>query len=131
LPIFQSMMLTDKTVEVLTQKENCGELSRVIVSEDYRGKGLSELLVWFATLQAVNKGVGRLLLECLPIHERVYSKFGFQRLPGVTGRVIGVNKTMIAMELNRLALEQIQAQPSVGRFLQIMHAHGYLQHCHS
>jgi predicted GNAT family N-acyltransferase len=130
LPIFQSMRLNDKIAEVLTQDRNCGELSRVIVTEDFRGRGLSELLVWFAVLQAVNKGVGQLLLECLPVHERLYRKFGFTPMRGVTGRVIGVDKTMVAMELNPLAVEQMRKQPSVGRFLQLMRDQGYLQSCH-
>jgi len=130
LPIFQSMKLNEKMTEVLTQGQNCGELSRVIVAEDYRGMGLSELLVWFTVLQAINKGMNLLMLECLPVHERIYAKFGFQRMKGVKGRVIGVDKTMIAMELSQLGVEQMCRQPSVSRYLQVMRDQGFLQSCH-
>jgi predicted GNAT family N-acyltransferase len=131
LPIFESMVMNDTMANVLTKMQNCGELSRVIVAEEYRGQGISELLVWFAILQAANHGVSQLLLECLPIHERLYRKFGFVRIQGVTGRVIGVNKTMIAMELTQLGLAEIQKQPCVGRFLRVMGQQGYLQSCHA
>jgi hypothetical protein len=47
LPIFQSMKLNEQMGQVLTLAQNCGELSRVIVAEDFRGLGISELLVWF------------------------------------------------------------------------------------
>ncbi len=130
LPIFQSMIgLDDRLIQVLTEEQNCGELSRVIVAEDYRGLGLSELLVWFALLQADRKKVNRLLLECLPVHERLYRKFGFQVLPGVQGQVTGVGKTMIAMELEQGTLEQFRGQPPAIRFAQVLRQRGQLLSC--
>jgi GNAT superfamily N-acetyltransferase len=131
LPIFQSQKLSDTLVDVLTKDLNCGELSRVIVSEDYRGRGISELLVWFAVLQAAQKNVSRLFLECLPIHEPLYEKFGFQRMAGVAGRVIGVGKTMIAMELSHLTVEELQQKVPVGRFLQFVRSRDCLLSCHT
>ena len=131
LPVFESMHLNEKIIESLTMAQNCGELSRVIVTEDYRGQGISELLIWFAVLQAAHKGVGQLLLECLPLHERLYRKFGFARMQGVTGQVIGVDKTMIAMELTPMALAQVHQQPSVCRFVKAIRDLGCLQTCHA
>jgi predicted GNAT family N-acyltransferase len=130
LPVFASMDLDEKISDTLTKGETCGELSRVIVTEDFRGLGVSELLVWFAILQASERGVNQFLLECLPVHEKLYRKFGFQRMPGVTGRVIGVDKSMIAMELGGAALEQQRQQLTVSRLAKAMHDFGCLQTCH-
>jgi GNAT superfamily N-acetyltransferase len=101
LPIFQSMKLHDVLREATKCDEVCGELSRVIVAEDYRGVGLSRRLVEFALDQAAKVGVGRVFLECLDIHEKLYNKLGFKRVEGVSGTVLAVKQTMIAMELSR------------------------------
>ena len=99
LPIFHSQNLSGIFRKSVQDDEVCGELSRVIVAEDYRGAGLSRQLVEFALAEAGRAGIQRLFLECLEVHQELYGKFGFQRLPGATGTVIGVNKTMLAMEL--------------------------------
>jgi len=102
LPVFQSMRsqrMNDLYADAIVCEKNCGELSRVIVSPDHRGSGLANLLVKFAIYQANRGNVDPLLLECLEIHERIYNAFGFRRIEGVSGRVIGVDKSMIAMEL--------------------------------
>jgi GNAT superfamily N-acetyltransferase len=101
LPIFQSMKLHDVLREATKSGEVCGELSRVIVTEDYRGVGLSRRLVESALEEAAKVGVGRVFLECLDIHEKMYNKLGFKRVEGVSGTVLAVKQTMIAMELSR------------------------------
>jgi N-acetylglutamate synthase-like GNAT family acetyltransferase len=101
LPIFQSQKLFKIFREALRQNEVCGELSRVIVTEKYRGAGVARCLVEFALLAAEKAGVNRMFLECLDIHQSLYKKLGFERIQEVPGIVIGVNQTMIAMELSR------------------------------
>jgi len=99
LPIFHSQNMSGIFRKAVQNDEVCGELSRVIVAEDYRGAGLSRQLVEFALAEAGRAGIQRLFLECLDVHQELYGKFGFRRLDGARGTVIGVNKTMLAMEL--------------------------------
>jgi GNAT superfamily N-acetyltransferase len=101
LPIFQSQGLCKVFREALQRNEVCGELSRVIVTEDYRGTGLSGRLVKFALAEAAKIGVNRMFLECLDIHESLYCRLGFKRIEGTPGTVISVNQTMIGMEFSR------------------------------
>lgn len=97
LPVFQSQHLNDELQDALMHNLLCAELSRVIVAPEYRGAGLARTLVEAAISEARNAGVHRLYLECLRLHETLYSKFGFQTMPGTGEQVIGVNKSMIAM----------------------------------
>jgi predicted GNAT family acetyltransferase len=80
------------------RKESHGELSRVIVEESHRGVGLSRVLVQYALLVAEELKVDWLFLECVPVHEALYERFGFRKLPGRHARVVNVGKTVIAME---------------------------------
>ena len=100
LPIFQSQKLFRIFRETLQRNEVCGELSRVIVTENYRGAGLSSRLVAFALAEAAKIGVNRMFLECLDIHEGLYARLGFKRIEGTSGTVISVNQTMIGMEFS-------------------------------
>jgi GNAT superfamily N-acetyltransferase len=104
LPIFQSQELSEIFRQAVLRDEVCGELSRVIVVEDYRGAGLSRQLVEFALNAAAKTGINRLFLECLEIHEGLYRRFGFRRIQGSPRTVIGVNQTMIGMELYPLVV---------------------------
>jgi GNAT superfamily N-acetyltransferase len=101
LPIFQSQKLFGIMRESHRRKDVCAELSRVIVREDYRGMGLSNQLVDYALAEAAKVGVTRVFLECLALHEGLYGKLGFVRIPGADGTVLSVNQTMIGMELFR------------------------------
>lgn len=96
LPIFQSQK-SPVFREALRRRDVCGELSRVIVVDEYRGTGLSRRLVEFALDEAAKLGVTQVFLECLAIHEPLYQRLGFTRLEGVRGNVISVNQTMIGM----------------------------------
>lgn len=98
LPIFHSQKLGRVLKQAIEADEVCGELSRVIVAEDFRGSGLSRKLVEFAVQEAARAGVTRLFLECLELHEELYRQFGFEKIEGAKASVIGVNKTMIAMQ---------------------------------
>jgi len=105
LPIFESQPQANELIsEILRNDEHCGELSRVTVAPEYRGAHLSEKLVTFAVAQARRAGLRRLFLECLDIHERLYQKFGFVRAYNMRGKVIGVDRTMIVMQLTPVAL---------------------------
>ena len=124
LPIFHS---TDEMSDILgavtKQKTVCGELSRVIVTDEYRGVGLFGLLMKVALCEAKRAGAERLFLECLEIHERIYGKFGFKTLEGMRGSAPGVGRTMIRMEL-----DPVQVDLSPGE-LRIIEEEGYLCAC--
>lgn len=97
LPIFQSQQLDDELYASIREQLLCAELSRVIVAEKFRGLGLSKLLVREAQQESLRQAVHDVYLECLRAHEPLYRCCGFETLPGKSGRVLGVNRTMIAM----------------------------------
>lgn len=100
LPVFESQRGTNRLIsDILLNRESCGELSRVIVVPEFRGVGLSEKLVKFAITRARNAKLGRLFLECLEIHQHLYEKMGFVCVPELRGKVVGVDRTMIVMQL--------------------------------
>jgi predicted GNAT family N-acyltransferase len=94
--------------EVCTQNQACGELSRVIVVEEFRGMGLSRRLIDEALHRSIKDGAQRLFLECLQVHEGLYEGHGFQRIRNVRGRVVDVERTMIAMEMRRESVDEIR-----------------------
>lgn len=106
LPIFHSQKLGRVLKQAIETDEVYGELSRVIVAEDFRGGGLSRKLVEFAMQEASRAGVTHLFLECLDLHEELYRQFGFEKIEGARASVIGVNKTMIAMQRRLPAAEK-------------------------
>jgi predicted GNAT family N-acyltransferase len=110
LPIFQSYRgMNDIIFEVFTGDEICGELSRVIVAPDFRGNGISQDIIDEALDKSIHAGAQRLFLECLPVHEALYEKHGFKRIPGVEGPVVDVGRTMIAMQMGMDAIQQRRA----------------------
>ena len=98
LPVFHSQQLDDELQESIRMRVCCAELSRVIVADEFRGLGLSKQLVEESRSEALRHGVQRFYLECLQVHEPLYRSCGFATIPGKTGRVLGVNRTMIAMQ---------------------------------
>jgi predicted GNAT family N-acyltransferase len=111
LPIFQTHRLMNPIItDIFRNHHQCGELSRVIVDRGHRGNGIANMLIAEALRRAVEKGLDRIFLECLKIHETLYEKHGFKRLPGVEGCVVDVNRTMIAMELQPDAMVRITAK---------------------
>jgi predicted GNAT family N-acyltransferase len=100
LPIFHTYrQMTPIMGEIFRKGQKCGELSRVIVDRAFRGSGISNRLISEALERAVGRGVTRIFLECLKIHEPLYEKHGFRQMSGFEASVIDVKRTMIAMEL--------------------------------
>ena len=113
LPIFQTHRPMNSIMsEIFMQNQMCGELSRVIVAEEFRGGGISRRLVADALRRSISRGAQRLFLECLQVHERLYEKHGFERIPGVVGTVVDVGRTMIAMEMRAESITKIRASLS-------------------
>jgi N-acetylglutamate synthase-like GNAT family acetyltransferase len=113
LAIFQThKTMAGRMIDILRNRQKCGELSRVIVDRSYRGAGISGRLITEALERAVRKGIKPIFLECLKIHEPIYAKHGFKRLEGVEASVIDVKRTMIAMELQPEAIAKITTRPS-------------------
>jgi predicted GNAT family N-acyltransferase len=108
LPIFHTYkQMTPIIAEIFRKGQKCGELSRVIVDQAFRGSGISNRLISEALERAVGRGVTRIFLECLKIHEPLYEKHGFRRMSGFEASVIDVKRTMIAMELQPDAITRI------------------------
>jgi len=111
LPIFESHRgMTGPMIEIIEAGQKCGELSRVIVDRAYRGKGISGQLIEVAKERAVRRGLQRVFLECLKVHEPLYQKHGFKCIDGIEGKVIDVERTMIAMELQSDEIEKVKAR---------------------
>jgi len=110
LAIFQThKTMAGRLIDIIRNRQKCGELSRVIVDRSFRGAGISDRLITAALERAVGKGINPIFLECLKIHEQIYEKHGFKRLDGVEASVIDVKRTMIAMELQPQAIARITA----------------------
>lgn len=110
LPIFQTHRQMNPIItDIFRNHHQCGELSRVIVDRAYRGNGIANMLIAEALRRAIEKGLDKIFLECLKVHESLYEKQGFKRLPGMEGPVVDVNRTMIAMELQPEAMARIAA----------------------
>jgi len=108
LPVFHTYReMTPIIGEIFRKGQKCGELSRVIVDPAFRGSGISNLLVSEALERAIGRGVARIFLECLKIHEPLYEKHGFRRMSGFEASVIDVKRTMIAMELQADVITRI------------------------
>jgi GNAT superfamily N-acetyltransferase len=108
LPIFHTFPRTTSIIkEIFRKKQKCGELSRVIVDGAFRGRGIANLLIAEALERAVGRGLTRIFLQCLKIHEPLYGKHGFKLMPGFEAGVIDVNRTVIAMELQPEAIARI------------------------
>jgi len=60
---------------------------------------LSQRLCELAVSTAKSAGVHKLFLECLPIHQDVYRKVGFETFEELHGKVYGIDKTMTVMHL--------------------------------
>jgi len=87
-----------------------GELSRVVVSEEFRGVGLSRLLVRACIAAALDLRLRAVMLECLPEHVQMYAKFGFEKTPSFSPRHWGIDHTLTAM---RLDLDNLLTEPVI------------------
>jgi predicted GNAT family N-acyltransferase len=100
LPIFNTLRLDDLLCKAVRSPQAWGELSRVIVAPQWRGRGVSRRLVKYAIDQADELPCDALLLECLDFHKSLYADFGFNFV-GQRGEVMGVGKTMTGMVRKR------------------------------
>jgi predicted GNAT family N-acyltransferase len=82
LPILRSTDFRTRWAQALQALSGGAELSRVIVAPRHRGRGVSRLLIQAAIDVARRTQSRLLLLECIPVHEPMYAKHGFRRLPG-------------------------------------------------
>ena len=96
IPVLHNHQAILQTIEC--QNAIAGELSRVIVRRDYRGRGITQKLMEIVLKVATERQVAGVLLECLPIHAKMYRGFEFQKLPGTPGNVYGINRTMVVMK---------------------------------
>ena len=77
------------------------EMSRVVVSEDFRGLGVSRLLVRASTAAAVELQHRYIVLECIPQHVTLYERLGFAKIKDVKHRrAWGVDQLAIVMRLD-------------------------------
>jgi predicted GNAT family N-acyltransferase len=99
LPACYTVDLSEELLAAFRGKRTLGELSRVIVHENWRGLGISRRLCEEAIRAAQMACVSSLFLECLELHEFLYANFGFHRVPrrADAERVLGVNRRMITM----------------------------------
>jgi len=83
LPVFQSFQyFRDPQKSIISEDKsirstNVCEISRVIVSPEYRGMGISKLLMNHAITVAQQLKRKYVWLECAPHHIEMYEKFGF------------------------------------------------------
>jgi len=83
LPVFRSFQYfrSPDTGIIPQDMSNCSrdvcEISRVIVSPEYRGMGISKLLMHHAIKVAQQLKRNRIWLECEPHHIEMYKKLGF------------------------------------------------------
>jgi predicted GNAT family N-acyltransferase len=80
-------------------QQGTGEISRVVVRPRYRGMGISRLLMRAAIATAVELKLSHLLLECIPQHVAMYSKYGFTALPKHHCRARDLDQLAIGMRL--------------------------------
>jgi predicted GNAT family N-acyltransferase len=108
LPIFQSHTGMNGIIqEVFSKNQTCGELSRVIVAPQWRGRGISTRLIEAALRKSIAAGARRFFLECLAVHTSLYEKHGFRCISGIRGQVVDVGRTMVAMELRTEELDNL------------------------
>lgn len=99
LPILQSSDFRGRWSEILEEARRGGEVSRVVVTPRYRGRGLSTLLVQAAIAVAHSINKRFLLLECIPGHAKMYAKCGFERMEGHHNRVQELDQVAVGMRL--------------------------------
>jgi hypothetical protein len=76
-------------------------MSRVVVGEDFRGLGISRLLVRACVSAAIDLQHRFVVLECIPQHVPLYEKVGFEKIKDVNyQRAWGVNQLAVVMRLD-------------------------------
>jgi GNAT superfamily N-acetyltransferase len=76
------------------------ELSRVVVTDEFRGLGLSRLLVRVAIAAAIDLNLKYILLDCIPQHVVFYEKFGFETIREATPKFAwSIDREAVVMRL--------------------------------
>jgi predicted GNAT family N-acyltransferase len=99
----------ESTPEAVRDDEVC-ELSRVVVSKEFRGLGLSRVLVRACIAAALDLRLRTVMLECLPEHVQMYAKFGFKTTPSSSPRLWGIDHqllTAMRLDLDNLFTEAV------------------------
>jgi predicted GNAT family N-acyltransferase len=87
------------------------ELSRVVVAEEFRGFGVSRLLVRACIAAAFELQRRHIVLECIPQHVRLYEKFGFTTVTSSKPRrAWGIDQLA---EVMRLDLDDVPTNEAV------------------
>ncbi|MGE5756040.1 MAG: GNAT family N-acetyltransferase, partial [Planctomycetaceae bacterium] len=81
-PILESGEFNQRWSQTLRETPPGGELSRLVVKPEYRGLHLSADLIRAVLAKAFEMGRQVVLLECIPLHENMYSKYRFRRMKG-------------------------------------------------
>jgi len=82
LPILESSEFDSRWSRVLRATSPGAELSRLVVKLEYRGLHISVDLIRAVLAKSVEMQRRVLLLECIPVHEGMYSRYGFRRMDG-------------------------------------------------
>ncbi len=102
--------------QLITQHISHGELSRVIVHPDHRGKGLGEVLVDSLISLAREEQVARLFLACRVEHQGFYQLSGCSAIPNLTSHRFGaISAASLAMhrEVTRYPFVRHSSQSKV------------------
>ena len=85
--------------KLLTRGTKVGEVSRVIVSPDYRGLGIAEALIDSLVTVASSKKISVLFLACENKTADLYRRCGFEEVPGLSSsHFINIKRPSIVME---------------------------------
>ena len=99
LPLFAAFDASDLAPEKRLPISDFSELSRVVVAEEFRGLGVSRLLVRACIAAAFALRRRYILLECIPQHTRLYEKFGFTKVTEKNQRAWGIDQLATVMRL--------------------------------
>lgn len=83
------------------------ELSRIMVAPACRGKGIGRLLSAAVVTKAIEIGCDVLFLQCLPIHEQMFEKMGYQPIyQSLDYRFLTVPDRIVALRMDLASCER-------------------------
>jgi predicted GNAT family N-acyltransferase len=98
LPVLAAFDYAQLGAEADISPSDLCEISRVVVAEEFRGLGVSRLLVRACIAAAFDLRQRYVLLDCIPQHAAMYEKFGFARVEGYA-QAWGIGQLAILMSL--------------------------------
>ncbi|MCI0599274.1 MAG: GNAT family N-acetyltransferase [Beijerinckiaceae bacterium] len=85
--------------ELIKNRKEPAEISRVAIDPEYRGRSLTEALVDTAVSRAEARHFSPIILACQERHARLYSKCGFVSAKGITSdKYLNIQLPVIVME---------------------------------